>query len=60
MDYNDELPATTLNAVGNAAMAFILSLLPSNIEYYTPVRSIYLIKNSVGDPAAFPPALGLL
>ena len=41
MDYNDELPATTLNAVGNAAMAFILSLLPSNIEYYTPVSSIY-------------------
>ena len=37
MDYNDELPATTLNAVGNAAMAFILSLLPSNIDFFTPV-----------------------
>ena len=38
MDYNDELPTTTLNSVGNAVLQFIPSLLPGELEFYNPVR----------------------
>ena len=37
MDYNDELPTTTLNSVGNAVLQFIPSLLPGLLEFYNPV-----------------------
>lgn len=37
MDYNDELPTTTLNSVGNAVLQFIPSLLPGELEFYKPV-----------------------
>ena len=37
MDYNDELPTTTLNSVGNAVLQFIPSLLPGKLELYSPV-----------------------
>ena len=36
MDYNDELPTTTLNSVGNAVLQFIPSLLPGMLEFYSP------------------------
>ena len=36
MDYNDELPTTTLNSVGNAVLQFIPSLLPGKLELYSP------------------------
>jgi hypothetical protein len=38
MDYNDELPTTTLNCLGNAVLPFLLSLLPSTLEFFTPVN----------------------
>jgi hypothetical protein len=37
MDYNDELPTTTLNSLGNAVLPFLFSLLPSTLEFFTPV-----------------------
>ena len=37
MDYNDELPTTTLNSVGNAVLQFIPSILPGKLELYSPV-----------------------
>ena len=36
MDYNDELPTTTLNSVGNAVLQFIPSLLPGKLELFSP------------------------
>jgi len=36
MDYNDELPTTTLNSVGNAVLQFIPSLLPGELEFFSP------------------------
>ena len=39
MDYNDELPTTTLNSVGNAVLQFIPSLLPGLLEFYNPVKT---------------------
>jgi hypothetical protein len=50
MDYNDELPTTTLNCLGNAVLPFLLSLLPSTLEFFTPVHiqeccSSFRIKN---------------
>jgi len=36
MDYNDELPTTTLNSVGNAALQFIPSLLPATLPLLSP------------------------
>ena len=40
LEYNDELPAATLNSVGNAILPFLLSLLPPKINYYDSVRTI--------------------
>jgi hypothetical protein len=37
MDYNDELPTTTLNCLGNAVLPFLFSLLPSTLQFFTPV-----------------------
>ena len=45
MDYNDELPTTTLNSVGNAVLQFIPSLLPGLLEFYNPVRRPALIHS---------------
>jgi hypothetical protein len=47
MDYNDELPTTTLNCLGNAVLPFLLSLLPSTLEFFTPVniQESFHIKN---------------
>ena len=42
MDYNDELPTTTLNSVGNAVLQFIPSLLPGKLELYSPVSILGL------------------
>ena len=36
MDYNDELPTTTLNSVGNAVLQFIPSLLPGTLQFFSP------------------------
>lgn len=33
MEYNDELPITTLNSVGNAILPFFMSLLPPNLYF---------------------------
>ena len=37
LEYNDELPAATLNSVGNAILPFLLSLLPPKVTYYDSV-----------------------
>ena len=33
LEYNDELPAATLNSVGTAILPFLLSMLPPKINY---------------------------
>ena len=38
LEYNDELPAATLNSVGSAILPFLLSMLPPKINYYDSVR----------------------
>ena len=38
LEYNDELPAATLNSVGNAILPFLLSLLPPKVTYYDSVN----------------------
>jgi hypothetical protein len=43
MDYNDELPTTTLNSLGNAVLPFLFSLLPSTLEFFTPVHQLHCI-----------------
>ena len=43
MGYNDELPATTLNSMGNAVLPLILSLLPSHLELFTTVEDFFFI-----------------
>lgn len=43
MDYNDELPTTTLNSVGNAVLQFIPSLLPGKLEFFNPVSTKFPI-----------------
>ena len=40
LEYNDELPAATLNSVGNAILPFLLSLLPPKINYYDSVSTL--------------------
>ena len=42
LEYNDELPAATLNSVGSAILPFLLSMLPPKINYYDSVSDIYL------------------
>ncbi len=37
MEYDDELPVSTLNSVGNAILPFVYSLLPPALHYYRPV-----------------------
>ena len=41
LEYNDELPAATLNSVGSAILPFLLSMLPPKINYYDSVSDIY-------------------
>ena len=41
LEYNDELPAATLNSVGNAILPFLLSLLPPKVNYYDSVSQYY-------------------
>ena len=38
MEYNDDLPITMLNSVGNGILPFILSLLPPNLYFVQAVR----------------------
>ena len=40
LEYNDELPAATLNSVGSAILPFLLSMLPPKINYYDSVSAI--------------------
>ena len=56
MDYNDELPTTTLNSVGNAVLQFIPSLLPGLLEFYNPVSGCSSIPSSHPDHPSHPPA----
>ena len=37
LEYNDELPAATLNSVGSAILPFLLSMLPPKINYFDSV-----------------------
>eukprot|EP00095_Tigriopus_kingsejongensis_P003939 maker-scaffold473_size162088-snap-gene-0.25 protein:Tk03939 transcript:maker-scaffold473_size162088-snap-gene-0.25-mRNA-1 annotation:"hypothetical protein DAPPUDRAFT_42141" len=45
MDYNDELPITTLNSVGNAILPFFMSLLPP-ILYFSQGFSVWQTNGS--------------
>ena len=53
MDYNDELPTTTLNSVGNAVLQFIPSLLPGKLELYNPVSILGLRCEEVSPDCDF-------
>ena len=42
MDYDDDMPMTTLNSVANAILPFVLSLLPPVITFYDSVSKYIL------------------
>ena len=39
MDYDDDMPMTTLNSVANAILPLVLSLLPPVITFYDSVST---------------------
>ena len=43
MDYDDDMPMTTLNSVANAILPLVLSLLPPVITFYDSVSKYLLI-----------------
>ena len=42
MDYDDDMPMTTLNSVANAILPLVLSLLPPVITFYDSVSKYIL------------------
>lgn len=59
MEYNDDLPISTLNSVSNAILPFIVSMMPPNLSYFSadgvkrgsiPTNETYWAPFDVHDP----------